>query len=121
VVACALLFAACLTHADAAFAQNSGAAQSLFEEGVRLMKEKKYAEACPKLAESHKLEPGGGTDFNLAICPEGEGKPATAYVADDESTDVRWWPVDDLPPMSDSMLQRVAAALSGEREARFTS
>ena len=32
------------------------------------------------------------------------------YVADDESTDVRWWPVDDLPPMSDSMSQRVAAA-----------
>ena len=23
-----------------------------------------------------------------------------AYVADDESTDVRWWPIDDLPPMS---------------------
>jgi ADP-ribose pyrophosphatase YjhB (NUDIX family) len=44
-----------------------------------------------------------------------------AYVADDESTDVRWWPVDGLPPMSDSMSQRVAAALSGEREARFTS
>ena len=44
-----------------------------------------------------------------------------AHVADDESTDVRWWPVDDLPPMSDSMPQRVAAALSGEREARFTS
>jgi ADP-ribose pyrophosphatase YjhB (NUDIX family) len=44
-----------------------------------------------------------------------------AYVADDESTDVRWWPVNGLPPMSDSMAQRVAAALSGEREARFTS
>lgn len=44
-----------------------------------------------------------------------------AHVADDESTDVRWWPVDALPPMSESMAQRVADALADEREARFTS
>lgn len=42
-----------------------------------------------------------------------------AYVADDESTDVRWWPVDDLPPMSAHMAGRVEAGLSDEREARF--
>jgi hypothetical protein len=81
-----LLVAACLTQAAAAVAQsNSGVAQSLFEEGVRLMREKKYADACPKLAESHKLEPGGGTVFNLAICLEEEGKLASAYVAYDEA------------------------------------
>jgi ADP-ribose pyrophosphatase YjhB (NUDIX family) len=44
-----------------------------------------------------------------------------AHVADDESTDVRWWPIDALPPMSESMGQRVADALADEREARFTS
>lgn len=44
-----------------------------------------------------------------------------AHVADDESTDVRWWPLDALPPMSESMAQRVAAALSDEREARFVT
>ena len=44
-----------------------------------------------------------------------------AHVADDESTDVRWWPIDDLPPMSESMLARIDAALSDEREARFVS
>jgi hypothetical protein len=81
-----LLLAACVAHAGMATAQsNSGVAQSLFEEGVRLMKEKKYAEACPKLAESHKLEPGGGTVFNLALCLEEEGKLASAYVAYDEA------------------------------------
>ncbi len=32
--------------------------------------------------------------------------------ADDENTDVRWWPVDDLPPMSDFLLPRLEAALS---------
>ncbi len=42
-----------------------------------------------------------------------------AHVADDESTDVRWWPVDDLPPMSPHMAARVDAGLSREREARF--
>ena len=44
-----------------------------------------------------------------------------AHVADDESTDVRWWPVTDLPPMGERMLSRIEAALSGEREARFVS
>ena len=42
-----------------------------------------------------------------------------ATVADDESTDVRWWPLDALPPMSETMLSRIVAALSDEREARF--
>ncbi|UUZ60092.1 NUDIX hydrolase [Nocardioides sp. B-3] len=42
-----------------------------------------------------------------------------AYVADDESTDVRWWPIDDLPPMSPHMASRMEAGLSDEREARF--
>jgi 8-oxo-dGTP pyrophosphatase MutT (NUDIX family) len=44
-----------------------------------------------------------------------------AHVADDESTDVRWFPVDALPSMSESMARRVADALADEREARFTS
>jgi predicted RNase H-like nuclease/8-oxo-dGTP pyrophosphatase MutT (NUDIX family) len=44
-----------------------------------------------------------------------------AHVADDESTEVRWWPASGLPPMSDLMLGRVEAALSDEREARFVT
>ncbi len=42
-----------------------------------------------------------------------------AHVADDESVDVRWWPIDHLPPMPPRMLERIEAALSDEREARF--
>jgi ADP-ribose pyrophosphatase YjhB (NUDIX family) len=42
-----------------------------------------------------------------------------ARVADDESTDVRWWPLDALPPLSDWMRARVDAALSGEVATRF--
>ncbi|WP_241901588.1 NUDIX hydrolase [Nocardioides houyundeii] len=42
-----------------------------------------------------------------------------AHVADEESTDVRWWPVTAMPAMSAHMSARVAAGLSTEREARF--
>ena len=44
-----------------------------------------------------------------------------AHVADDESTEVRWWPVRALPPMGETMLARIDAAFSGEREARFVA
>lgn len=82
-----MLVAACLSHAGRAGAQSSerGVAQSLFEEGVRLMRAKQYSEACPKLAESQRLEPAGGTLFNLALCLEEDGKLASAYVAYDEA------------------------------------
>lgn len=42
-----------------------------------------------------------------------------ARVGDEESTDVRWWPLDDLPPMSERMRTRVRDALEGGPEARF--
>jgi predicted RNase H-like nuclease/ADP-ribose pyrophosphatase YjhB (NUDIX family) len=44
-----------------------------------------------------------------------------AHVADDESSDVRWWPLAGLPPMSDVMLARIDAAIADEREARFVA
>ena len=44
-----------------------------------------------------------------------------AHVADDESSEVRWWPVDALPPMGELPRRRIEAALSDEREARFVA
>src|SRR5688572_2341570 len=44
-----------------------------------------------------------------------------AHVADDESSDVRWWPLSALPPMGDVMTARIDAATSGETAARFVA
>jgi 8-oxo-dGTP pyrophosphatase MutT (NUDIX family) len=42
-----------------------------------------------------------------------------ARVADDENVEVRWWPIAGLPAMTDSIRQRIDAALAGETAARF--
>lgn len=49
-------------------------------------------------------------------CSWVSGEP---YVADDESVDVRWWPVGGLPEMHPRMLERIDAALSDEVATRF--
>lgn len=59
--------------------QDVATAQALFDEAKRLMGLSKFAEACPKLLESQRLDPAGGTLIALALCHEGEGKTATAW------------------------------------------
>jgi hypothetical protein len=67
-----------LARADASLADKA-AAQTLFDEGRKLMAAGKFAEACPKLAESQKLDPGVGTQFNLSDCYEKIGQTASAW------------------------------------------
>jgi len=67
-----------LAHADTTLADKA-AAQSLFDEGRKLMTDGKFAQACPKLAESQKLDPGVGTQFHLADCYEKLGQTASAW------------------------------------------
>jgi serine/threonine-protein kinase len=76
----ALALVATLGGAPRARAQsNKVAAEALFEEGRRLMAEGKVAEACPKFADSHSLDPTPGTLLNLASCYEKMGMTATAW------------------------------------------
>ncbi|MBB6626804.1 NUDIX domain-containing protein [Nocardioides sp. KIGAM211] len=42
-----------------------------------------------------------------------------AHVADDENVDVRWWPLDGLPPMEAFLEERIASVLAAETATRF--
>jgi hypothetical protein len=54
-------------------------AEALFEEGRRLVAAGTFAEACPKFADSERLDPSPGTLLNLASCYEKLGRTATAW------------------------------------------
>jgi hypothetical protein len=60
-------------------AGDPAAAQTLFDEAKRLMKEERYALACPKFEESQKMDPGLGTQFHLANCWQHIGRTASAW------------------------------------------
>src|ERR1035438_7696858 len=55
------------------------AAEALFEEARSLLAAGKYAEACPKFADSERLGPSVATLLNLANCWEKSGRTATAW------------------------------------------
>jgi hypothetical protein len=69
----------CARDAAAATPQEQAAARAMFDEGKTLAAQGKYAQACPKFEESHKIEPGVGTQFHLADCYENIGKTASAW------------------------------------------
>jgi hypothetical protein len=60
-------------------ADSRSVAEALFRDGTQLLGANRIDEACPKLAESQKLDPALGTLFYLAVCHEQQGLTATAW------------------------------------------
>jgi serine/threonine-protein kinase len=88
VAAAAALAVLAARDARAQSAQGAAAAQVLFEQAKALMREKKYAEACAKFAESNRLDAGIGTMLWLADCYEKNGQSASAWAQFVEAADV---------------------------------
>ena len=84
VVLVLILLAPCIARAEPTPAERA-LATSLFRAGRALLAEGRFAEACEKLAESQRIDPGGGTLLNLAICHEQLGAVATAWTEFNES------------------------------------
>ncbi|WP_437275770.1 hypothetical protein WME90_31580 [Sorangium sp. So ce375] len=69
-------------------ADQAAAAEALFREGRDLVAKGQLAEACPKFAASQRLDPGYGTQWNLADCLERLGRSASAWAAFREAADM---------------------------------
>jgi hypothetical protein len=78
VACCAAVSLPSVARAEASAAQKA-AAESLFDDGLKAMKGGHFAEACPKLEESERIDPAIGTLLYLGECYEKTGRTASAW------------------------------------------
>jgi serine/threonine-protein kinase len=62
-----------------ASAEEKAAAEAVFEEGLRLVKQGNFVDACPKFEMSQRVEPAVGTMLYLAECYEKTNRTASSW------------------------------------------
>ncbi len=77
----AISAALCLLVAGARARADSAQAEALFNDGNRLMKEGKLAQACAAFEACNRIEPGAGTLIQLGQCREKTRQLASAWLA----------------------------------------
>jgi hypothetical protein len=65
--------------AGLAYAGDTSTAEHLFQQGIEAMKKNQFKEACDAFAGSDEADPSPGTEINLALCNEKQGKLASAW------------------------------------------
>jgi len=73
-------FALGASTARAQSATEVSLAETLYRQARELSASGNYADACPKFAESYRLDAATGTLLNLASCHESQGRFATAWL-----------------------------------------
>lgn len=123
---------ACLLLCGTAVAQpedRRAAAQALFEQGKALVEAKNFKAACPKLADSQRLDPGIGTSLWLADCLQNNGQTASAWAQFKEAAAAAAMQKDprekvarqraqDLEPKLSRLTVTIAASTKGMRVTR---
>ncbi|HEU5075893.1 MAG TPA: hypothetical protein VFU02_16985 [Polyangiaceae bacterium] len=66
--------------AEAQTTAEKASAELLFDEALSLMRNGSFAEACPKLESSQRIDPAVGTLLYLSECYERQGRTASAWV-----------------------------------------
>jgi hypothetical protein len=100
------------TPARAQSAEDKAAADAAFDQGKRLMAAHSYAEACQKLSESLRRDPGVGTMLGLADCFEKNGQNASAWAQFREAAAVAARKSDPREKVARENVERIAPTLS---------
>ena len=98
----------CASRADEQ--RDPAAAAFLFKEGRKAFETKDFAAACPKFAESFRLDPAPGTLLNLAACEEARGQTASAWQHYQQAAE-RLPTGDDRIPIAKSLATALEAKL----------